>query len=207
MNPNLLNKIQAIKALRDRAGTDGEKDAAQHKLVLLLAKHKLTEQDIPDPNFSTRQRYTPPPHPRSRPRSRQTHQASGFNAAAEQEVWDDLFRKFREATQASHPPPRQSPPRRGVRGQKNRERFEKTLGRPISTQAWTLIYFDFARSKRATNPDNPAAFARAYMESAAIEIDSRIEKAWIRRAAKSKNPEGADAGVAFADRVDLTLFT
>lgn len=56
IDSKLLSKIQSIKTLRDRAGTDGERDAAQGKLTLILAKHKLTEQDIPEPGFSTRGR-------------------------------------------------------------------------------------------------------------------------------------------------------
>lgn len=81
IDPHLLNKIQAIKILRDRGGTEGEKDAAQHKLTLLMAKHKLTEQDIPDPDFSTRGRYT--------------YKASDFKN------FNDAFRK------AYRPPPRE----------------------------------------------------------------------------------------------------
>lgn len=88
LDPNLLNKIQSIKALRDRAATDGEKDAAQHKLTLILAKHKLTEQDIPAPSFSTRSAYPPP---RSRP--------SDPFAQASAEFWADMDDIFKRANQ------------------------------------------------------------------------------------------------------------
>lgn len=91
MNPHLLNKIQSIKTLRDRAATEGEKDAAQHKLTLILAKHKLTEQDIPAPGFSTRHR---PPPQRTRPRRTQSQQSSEQAFA---ETFERTMRDFEEA--------------------------------------------------------------------------------------------------------------
>lgn len=76
IDPNLLNRIRAVKTLRDRAGTDGEKDAAQHRLMFILAKHKLTESDIPSDSFSTRGRET-------------THQKmSDFRRKSTSSFWD-----------------------------------------------------------------------------------------------------------------------
>lgn len=115
LDPNLLNKIQSIKTLRDRAGTEGEKDAAQNRLVIILAKHKLTEQDIPAPDFSTRDRYTPPP--RKRPERTQAQQSA---EQAFSETFDRTMRDFEDAIRfaqgegrRSHRgrrPPKQRPP-------------------------------------------------------------------------------------------------
>jgi hypothetical protein len=205
IDTHLLNKIESIKTLRDRAGTEGEKDAAQNKLTLILAKHKLTEQDIPSPDFSTRGRpFSPPQRRRS---------GSTFNQAR----WDDIFNQMRKAAAATPPHGRRDTSRppgheRSPRNRKNRERFEASFGRPINDYAWDLVLNDFRKVKVLVNPKNPAAFARAYMESAALQIRDRIRRdrippTYFRRVAKSKNPQGMERGLDFAERVDLSLFS
>lgn len=94
IDPKLLNKLRAIKALRDRAGTDGERDAAQHKLTIIMAKHKLTEQDVPSDSFSTRGRI-------SFHHQRTTHQKmSDFRGNPhpdpQRDFWDKLNRQFQD---------------------------------------------------------------------------------------------------------------
>lgn len=217
MNPNLLNKIQSIKTLRDRAATEGEKDAAQNRLTLILAKHKLTEQDIPDQSFSTRGR----PSPRTPP------DFSGFDFSA----FEDILSEFRRAAEAatgygsSQSRPRSTPddtewePSRGRRtrddmrtptgkGKKTaRERFEKVLKSRVSDPSWNIVRKAHKKASRLDAPSNKAAYARAFYESAAYRIRERAQSSGpFHSYIKSKNAAGIAAGSRWADDVSLTYF-
>lgn len=212
MNPHLLNKIQSIKALRDRATTDGEKDAAQNRLTIVLAKHKLTEQDIPDPNFSTRNRYTPPPRPRPRRGSTESDFDSSF-AQTMREFEEAIQRARREAEEYGRPrnphPPRKTPT--GERGNLSRPqiRFEEALGKAVSKNSWYYICKPAqVKASRIHKPQNKAAFSRAFYEAAGYRIRERLNPQrpfYVRQ--KSKNKIGEEAGKQFADAVDLRHFS
>lgn len=182
LDPNLLNKIQSIKTLRDRAGTEGEKDAAQHKLTLIMAKHKLTEQDIPNPDFSTRSRYyeyTPKP----------------FNDRKEYRGYQNSKRK--------HTSSRKKP------NQADRKRFEKSFGTPVTSDAWFIVLEAMRHSQKSRQPSNPNAFRRAFLENSALAIQARTKGLAVNRSqhTKSSNADGKASGLNFAERVDLSLFS
>lgn len=216
-----IKKIQAIKTLRDRAATEGEKDAAQHKLTLILAKYQLTEQDIPDPHFSTRGR------PSFRPRSAAYESAQSF-----QETFDATMRDFRRAAEAEQRRARQTsdeyktwtgsfgdepsrgrttadPPPRKSKGKINsRQRFEQALGAHVTNIAWRYVKREHVHAARSDAPPNKAAYARAFYEASAYTIRARMTNKLSNppMQTKSKNAEGIRAGMRFGDRANLGLF-
>lgn len=206
VDTHLLNKIRSVKALRDKGATDGERDAAQQRLVVLLAKHKLTEQDIPPDSFSSRGRsYTPPP--RRRPRT------SAAEADEWAKGWERTMREFHEAAYAQSRGQQQShrpPPHRTEHGVKKKPpgqmRFEKAFGRPISTQAWHYVKLHQTKAQKKYKPSNPNAFSRAFYEYAAASLRGRIYGAHAFRS-KTSNPEGQSAGQHFGENASLSMFT
>lgn len=201
LDHNLLNKIRSIKRLRDRAGTDGEKDAAQHKLTILLAKHKLTEADVPLDHTERRRR----------------SYEDTFRTARQQQqdFWDMMDRLRREAqfrprgprhSATDDPFIRTDAPLR--KSPTSRARFEKAFGGPISHTAWNVVKRAQRHSIIIYSPSNKAAYARAFYETAAYTIRARfahLPTPYGR--VKSKNAAGRQAGYYFAERVDLNLFT
>lgn len=203
MDQHLLKKIQSIKTLRDRAATEGEKDAAQNRLTMILAKHKLTEQDIPDPN----RRHTARPF------------IPGFDFAGFEDILAE-FRRAAERNQDDFIKRTQSRTRDDVRppasdkGKKtSRARFEQALGKKVSQAAWNVVRSSKRQAQRIDGPSNPAAYARAFYEGAGIGLRNRLTDADVslytdphKHKLKSNNPEGVAAGFAFAEKVTLSWF-
>jgi hypothetical protein len=211
---HLLNKIRSVKALRDKGATDGERDAAQQRLIVLLAKHKLTEQDIPPDSFSTRARHSSQrsPRPSNRQRSQSRAWSPDWDAA-----FEETLRRFREAAKAQgsgvrfEDHPHTPPPHRTEHGVKKKPpgqvRFENAFGRPISTQAWKIVKHAQTAAQKKDHPHNANAYSRAFYEEAAFELRGRLNGPWLYPKPKSTNPQGKAAGQHFGQSTSLDVFT
>jgi hypothetical protein len=179
---HFYNKVRAIIALRDRGATQGEKDAAQNRLVLILARHKLTESDIPpDPFSSSRPRFRPPPSWTTSPN------------------WRKEGRRARAQSR-----PRPESPRKGKL--QPRQRFEKALGKHVTDLQWRRIKRAQRLSAAQRDLSNPAAYQRAFYEAFAYTMRARIENHTDYYARKSKNTFGLQDGREAAEAITVDFF-
>lgn len=91
-----------------------------------------------------------------------------------------------------------------------RERFEKALGKQVSNEAWYTVAKSQKQAKRKYDPDNPAAYARAFYEAAGIVLRHRLSEGgtftFEGQKLKSSNPAGIAAGLAFGEKISLHWF-